>query len=873
MSNTLWKWWLGAGAVVTALTVALPVSTASDGGYLLVTASAPAGIIVGLRRFRPAARAPWYWLAAGQTLLLVAEIAWLVLDGMGLEPFPSIADALFLAAYPCVAVGLALLVRQRTATRELTSLIDATIVSIGVVLATWVFVIWPMLADAGSTPLERAVSVAYPIFDLLVLAVLARLAFGGGVRSMSLLLLLAGWSLNLAADVRYLFEALTDAYVEFGVLDGAWMTAYLLTGVSALHPSMRDLSTPQRTTAEEQLTPVRLAALAAASVTAPGILLLQWFREAPAQVPTVAIAAIVMFLLVVVRLSETSHMITRTRARGEARFRSLVHNASDVIVVVDESATITYASPAVQRMWNHSVADVLGLPFSRLLHPDDVDRFALAFTQALAARTAMTFEGRVWSPSHRWRSFEAVTANLLSDPSVGGVVLTCRDITERVRLEEQLTHQAFHDPLTGLANRALFVDRVEHALGRAMRHDRLVGVLFIDVDDLKAINDGLGHGAGDALLREVGWRLSEVVTPGDTAARLGGDEFAVLVEEASDRLALTDLAERVIAAFDRPFAIDGGALDVTASVGVAARDSGDSADLLIRDADIAMYSAKSAGKGRYAWFDPALRTRAIDRWRLRTDLVTARAQHELFIEYQPIVDLANRRIVGAEALLRWRHPSRGIILPREFIPIAEQTGQIVDIGERVLRAATEEASGWQHLGDGPLYVSINVSPVQLGDRGVVDRIATALDRSGLPAQALVLELTESTLMDNVEQSAALLADLRALGVTIAIDDFGTGYSSLAYLRQFPVDLLKIDRSFVSELDLDRESQTLTRDIISLARTLNVLSVAEGSETAEQLALLRAMGCQFGQGLHLGRPMSATAFTRLLAEQPPVAVHS
>ena len=859
MPSALWKWWLATGSVIIALYVALPGSGTWDLAYLATGLSVPVAIVLGVRHFRPTARAPWLWVAFGQSLLFIADVIWLTLERMGLEPFPSIADVAFLSAYPCVAIGLALLVRHRTAKRELSSLLDAAIVAIGAGIVTWVLVIGPMLADVESTALERIVSVAYPLLDLLVLAVVARLAFGGGIRTPAFVMLTLGLLINLGVDVRYLFEELSGTYVEFGWLDGGWMTAYLLIGASALHPTMALLSRPEGV-GNEQLTPARLAVLTTASITAPAVLLLQWLRGGALEIPVITTGSIAMFVLVVVRLSELGRLVAQTRARGEARFRSLVHNATDVIVVLDADGVITYASPAVQRVWHHRSAEVIGVAFSELVHPNDADRFAASFALARDSGTgeATTFEGRIWSPSQRWRSFEAITANLLDDPSVNGVVLTCRDTTERVMLEEQLTYQAFHDPLTGLANRALFLDRVEHALERISRlQGRMIAVLFIDLDDFKTVNDGLGHSTGDTLLREVGQRLTSILRPGDTAARLGGDEFAVLIEEASDRSVVTAVAERLIATIEAPFHVGDVVVSVRASIGVAARDTTDSAELLIRDADIAMYDAKTGGKGTYAWFDTPMRTQAVDRWKLQTDLANALHRDELFLHYQPIFDLSDGRIVGAEALLRWQHPTRGTISPGEFIPIAEQTGLIDEIGAWALRQATEEAGRWPGQ-DGPAwrYISVNVSAVQLRDRQLVGRVAETLARSSLPPHALVIELTESTLMEDIAWTRTLLHDLRDLGVAIAVDDFGTGYSSLAYLRQFPVDLLKIDRGFISDLQTQSGAETLTRDIITLARTLQIASVAEGIENRDQLELLRSMGCGMGQGFHLGRPMPA-----------------
>jgi diguanylate cyclase (GGDEF)-like protein len=380
-----------------------------------------------------------------------------------------------------------------------------------------------------------------------------------------------------------------------------------------------------------------------------------------------------------------------------------------------------------------------------------------------------------------------------------------------------------------------------------------VAALFIDLDDFKTVNDALGHTAGDTLLIAAADRLATHLRPGDTAARLGGDEFAVLVEDATDHATITAVAQRLITALTAPYTIDATTVSITVSIGIAARDTTGSAQLLIRDADIAMYDAKAHGKGRHAWFTPPMRIQALHRWQLRTDLTTAVADNQLFVEYQPIIELATGRIAGAEALIRWHHPTRGVIPPGEFIPIAEQTGLITDIGDWILHAATTHAATWQPPAH-PSYISVNLSPVQLRDHTLLTRVQHALTTAGLPPAALMLELTESTLMHDIDQARATLAELKHLGIRIAIDDFGTGYSSLAYLHQLPVDILKIDRSFVHELNTPAHTHTLAHDIIALAHALNLTTIAEGIETPQQRNHLQTIGCTHGQGYHLGRPM-------------------
>ena len=439
-------------------------------------------------------------------------------------------------------------------------------------------------------------------------------------------------------------------------------------------------------------------------------------------------------------------------------------------------------------------------------------------------------------------------------------------------LEDQLVHQALHDPLTGLANRALFGDRLEHALARPMPPGTTVAVLLIDLDDFKDLNDSLGHDAGDDLLTIIAARLQGHAGAGDTVARLGGDEFGLLLEDTNAAQAMR-MAEVMLEALARPVVLRGRDLVPTASIGIAIA-AGEDAETLLRNADTAMYAAKRQGKGRHTLFEPAMHATLLKRVDLAADLSRAVQDSQLHLCYQPEVHLRSGRIVGLEALLRWHHPTRGEVSPGEFIPIAEDSGLIVPIGRWVLQQACHQAKRWQQQWPAtpPLTLAVNLSARQLQHPAILDEVRAALAAADLDPHNLVLEITETAVMEQLHAAVAILTRLRELGVRLALDDFGTGYSSLSYLQRLPVDILKIDRTFIGGVTGSAEESALARAIITLGQTLGLETVAEGIETAEQLATLRELGCQLGQGYHLARPLGPTAVDALLDRQHP-SIHS
>jgi diguanylate cyclase (GGDEF)-like protein/PAS domain S-box-containing protein len=560
----------------------------------------------------------------------------------------------------------------------------------------------------------------------------------------------------------------------------------------------------------------------------------------------------------------------RLRARNERQFRSLVQNSSDVVTLIGPDGVVRYQSPGVRAVLGREPDGLAGLPLGLLIHPDDASAARAQLTKVLARGLAATanFECRVGHADGSWRAVDTNITNLLDDPDVGAIVLNSRDVTDRRALEQELNHQAFHDSLTGLANRALFVDRVAHALDRAERQTGPVAVLFLDIDDFKMVNDSLGHPAGDELLVTVADRLKASTRPGDTVARFGGDEFALLLESGDMPEAAQAVAGRVAEALKAPIRIGTADVSVRASIGIAlGQPPVDGPDGLLRDADLAMYMAKRNGKGRFEMFRPAMHEEAVRRLEVAADLRRAIEGAQLEVFYQPIVDVHTATAIGAEALVRWHHPTRGLVAPVEFIPVAESTGLIVPLGRWVLAEACRQAQSWRRSGlvDDAFYISVNLSARQLQDPELLDDVAEALRDSGLPAGAVVLEVTESAVMEDLDTAVSRLQALKDLGLRLAVDDFGTGYSSLSYLRNLPVDVVKIDKSFVDRITLDPEGAAMVRSVIDLSSALGLTSIAEGVEQDDQLSLLDELGCDNVQGYLFAKPMPSVQFADALTK--------
>ena len=566
---------------------------------------------------------------------------------------------------------------------------------------------------------------------------------------------------------------------------------------------------------------------------------------------------------------------------SEVRFRSLVEASSDVITILDREGVILFQTPSVQRVFGYDPGDYDGRAIWELLHPDDISRLRQVLDEAIAQPdAAFTSAWRLRTSTGTWAACESTIRSMLNEPSVAGVVLNTRDVTERKALEEQLIREALHDPLTDLANRALLRDRIAFALGRARRTNGRVALMLVDLDDFKAVNDGLGHAAGDQVLVTVARRLTQCVRPGDTVARLGGDEFAVLLDDASGDGAPDAVAARIQELLKLPLLVAGHELFANASVGVAMAEDGSLDDEeLLRNADVAMYMAKGKGKSQSATFHPEMHVEMKDRITLANELRRAVSQEQFSLRYQPLVDLKTRRIVGMEALVRWQHPQRGLVSPMEFIPMAEATGTIVPLGRWIMRqaiGAIVDLQAVQSPGERPVSVTINLSARQFQEPNLVEEIESLVRDAGVEPWTVVLELTETMLMDDIDGAIETMERLKKLGVRLALDDFGTGYSSLSYLRRLPIDILKIDKSFVDSLSTV-EGPGMVRSILRLGDTFRVATLAEGIETSEQLSQLRALGCTYGQGYLFAQPLRRSEIRGMLEAQArdsldPTAMH-
>ena len=855
-------------AVLLALLVpvaAAPAGSAGQIAQLLASTGAAATAWLGARRraLRPGA-IPWVSLTL--TLNAVADVLDQIVVWTGGSPGDGSPGHLFrTAAY--AALTIMLFRQQLGGKRHPGTVLHAALDGTGAMAVALLLVYQTSAAGAlaarGHGVLARLAWIGYPVLDAGLIGLVAwRVVLHGRVRRAALLGL-AGVSCWLAADVARLLAAT-------GHPPGGWGSAVHTGGAILLATVPWTRSTP----ADQALAarrpghgPWRMA-INIAPMLAPAVLeVVAWARgTAVNPIPDVLVWGLLL-LLTTVRTrvlavdGERAWEAVHSQAR---RSEALAVNSSDAVAVVTPEGRLLGDSRSLGRLLGG--AATTGDELAGLLAPlgvaPEVVQGALDRTQARRGTPVeLELAGRTPEGAPLWLGGRAV--DLSADPDVAGIVVSVYDITRRKLAEQELAHQAFHDGLTGLANRSLFLDRAEQALRRAGRSGAAPVVLCLDLDGFKDVNDSLGHPAGDELLQEVAARLRDVVRAADTVARLGGDEFAVLVDDPSGGLpAASELAERLLTVLAQPVRVGGHRVTVAASIGIVPAEPEATPTSLLRDGDIAMYRAKAAGRGRWVVFAPEMRETALERIELERALSTALAAGQLRLVYQPVVDLRDGRTTGVEALLRWRHPQLGAVGPDRFVPVAEASGLIVPIGRWVLEEATRAAARWQGTGPGaPLTMAVNVSPRQLASDTFLDDVAAALAESGIAPASLVLEITETALVTDSDVVAARLAGLRRLGVRIALDDFGTGYSSLSYLRQFPVDVLKIDRSFVELLDGPADDAAIVHGLVQLGHTLELEVVAEGVETAEQAAILRREGCDLAQGYLLSAPLEADEAAR------------
>ncbi len=981
--------YLALGAMAAAAYLVLPGASAVAS---LAIAILPVGaILAGVWQFRPSDRRPWLLLATGQAMVPIAHVIWAVTGSHTIDTgVASLADFVYVGAYPLLAGAFLLFIRARQPTYRLAAAIDALIIAVAGGLIAWQLVIVRFIHDESVPLLARAVLMAYPIGDMVLLSSAAYLLLSARHGRVAVAVLVSSLTALLTADVIY--TAVPGSFAE-GWPQLLWLASYLLLGLAAVLPSMRQL-TISSDIPDAPAGGRRIATLAVAATVVPAFGAYQFMLEGKVDLLAFGGASVAMLLLFLVRMRE----LASVQGRIERRHAALLEHASDAFSIVGLDGRTMYVSPASERVLGDSHDGAAGISILDTAHPDDVSIVRAAFEQAARAPGATAeFEVRVrradgpwcwisargtnrtdepmingvvwnftdstarhdadqqvrsqagmlaevqhavvaadvdgrltyWNGAaermYGWRADEVVgrrvieldsnpdqelieefmrnlpaygratgeferrhrdgtpltlllTAAQLRDEfgTVNGTISTAVDITDRKRLEQRLTHQAFTDDLTGLANRTLFLDRLEELIGQGgSGHVGLFNVLFLDLDDFKMVNDSLGHGAGDAMLKVVATRLRGLVRPEDTVARLGGDEFGIIIADTRQR-DVEEVAARILSSIARPMLLGEGEVRTNASIGSVRFEAGveTTAEDLLRSADLAMYAAKEQGKSRHVAFDPTMHAAAVRRLALRTDLARAVERGDLTLVFQPIVRLDDRRVLGAEALARWTHPRYGAVSPAEFIPLAAESGLIAAIGRWVLDESCRVVRQWREAAVAPgarPTVSVNASTRELRDPSYPDTVAAALRRHHLDGDALVIEMTEGALMGDSDVSADVLGRLKVLGVQLAVDDFGTGYSSLGYLARFPLDALKIDREFVSSPDSAFRGWAIARSIVDLATTLQLRTVAEGIERPEELDAMQRLGVTSGQGFLLSRPISAEAVEAMLVAMPPPVI--
>ncbi len=854
------RWYLIAGLLFCVVYLVMPTSVEKEALYAAITASMFFAGFVGCVRDKPSPSRPWRILIAGFGVMALAEGTFFALITIGERPeVENLVNLGYLLAYLVQLVGMVGLVRARSAgAGSASNWLDAAVVGLGAGTVVWSTLYDSVTGRETATPIELIYQLGSPILGVALIMMASRLVLGERNLRTGFGMLLLGYTLQTATDVT---TNLLDTYVAGSAGDALWAAAYVLSGAALLHPS-RLVTPQQRPTlkAREEAN----QALAIQAVVIAVVLLAIGLRIAEfVPVPTLVVWGVTGFAILVINRARRFALVRlvsdASASENQQQIAALVENSVEIVGIANADGTVRYISPAVGSITGMVAEQWIGKDFGALIRtlvPEIDQLFERVFV--LQNGEQAHWQGEllpVNTTSARTVTISIV--NHIETTEINGWVITARDITDEASFTTRLQHQALHDALTNLPNRVLLFDRIAHALERADRSvSNVTCVALVDLDDFKAVNDSLGHEKGDELLQGIAGRFSSVLRPGDTVARLGGDEFAILLEATELEKAL-DVIQRISDSLSLPLRVGGADLAVSASIGMVCHSGpGDPVELL-RAADIAMYEAKREGKSRVKLFEAQMLQTASEQLAMRVDLGAALSQDQLSLNYQPIVSTAEREVVGVEVLLRWIHPTRGSVSPAEFIPLAEQTGLISAIGEWVLRKACTEAASWRLENFAP-YISVNVSAAQISDRRFVRTVISALQDSELAADRLLLEITETMLLDDNAQVRSTVDELRTLGVRIAIDDFGTGYSSLAYLHQLAIDVVKIDQMFVHDIDTDQDHQALTRTMLALADGLAMTSIAEGVETEEELYELVRLGCQFAQGYLFSRPVTAEA---------------
>jgi diguanylate cyclase (GGDEF)-like protein/PAS domain S-box-containing protein len=809
---------------------------------------------------------------------IIASIGWGIDALTGNATFGSWPDVLYLTYYPLVGIACLLLYFDLGGRLNNTrALIDFAILGLGFGAFEWYTVLAPLATMDAAQLAAKWSAAGYGIGNVITLIAGAMVAMQitDWRSERPLVWLLAAMVSTLVADLSWVNAELRDTYEIGGFADVVYFLFYLCllmcTHSQRAHPQRRNNTVGLHGDLRGSLPIVALMAGIVA-------LLNDRLHLSNFQAPLLVLVLLAATVLVIASQAIATRQVVSlhrevTTRRFDERLTELVRRSSDMIAICDVDGIIRYASPSSEQLLRATPAELIGQKLDDVLGPE-AGHVRAAFDEVLRTEhSEQTATFSIPQNDSEKRSFRVVIANLRHVESIRGVTLNIRDVSDATRLHDQLRTLAFHDPLTLLANRALFSDRVHQAI-RHTADGMTPAVLFIDLDNFKTVNDSLGHTAGDQLLRGFATRVVQCTRAGDTVARLGGDEFAVLIDHVPDVDAGMAVARQIIEACKQPYEIEGRTLRIGASIGVTVADRASNVERLMRNADAAMYAAKSHGKGHAEVFAPEMLRAARRRIRVENELQTAIEVQQLEAHYQPIVDLASRHLVGVEALMRWRHPTRGLAMPKDFIPLAEETGQIVPMTQWILDRACADAArlkGELLHGEG-LRVSVNVSSRYLNYGNIIEDVRAALIAHSIMPDSLVLEVTESLLLENSPQLERTFSELKSIGVRLALDDFGTGYSSLAYLHRFPIDILKIDRSFVERLmreDDDNagvDAVALARAILSLADALGLDTVAEGIEHDAQRDILLELGCKTGQGYLFGKPMpidevSGAAVTR------------